>query len=657
MLSILKEYELNELKIIDLGYINMLSKDEEKIVEMYYIINKKSKLIHIYKDINIISLYTSILIFINPNKNTTNHSILNFITSNIYKFYIINNIDITYSYIRKNIYKAIAKLEISKLLNFNKKTIKKKTIKYVDQKNNDIYNTILSKKYSYTKYKILNYKNTNYTWSDHFFNIHEIEKKNEFNNKTIKFKSLEVIEKLLNQTHNIDWKLYETILLAKIKIEGYNTYEEIYELYNIYINNKNLITTEVEKKLSNIIKLISEINFFKTNSIIALPIYFQFSFDFRGRLYYDSIISPTNSKITRNSICYKKIEKIEIPTKSDYIISENLWLLNIHDEYKNIPENNKKKILWILISIGKIFKNKKTMSISDFINQAIKNIDNVPNDDDDKLDMIKYKYIHNKILNNDLEYIYTIIKDATASGLQHLIKNLKSNNESMYIYCNFNSDTYWYDTYSHLKDIYIKTYNINEKYHIYFDRNLIKKIIMIEIYGASKRTCIKEYIKKINNNEDKNEILKHILNFYDYLHNNTSNLFKNELSVLFDDIELNDCIININYNVKKKKQHSHIQDSTRKTIQEYQLTDKINIKKTIKAYKANMTHASDSYTVRRIICEWNNPIITIHDAFIIDIENISVFIDIYNKIIKEQPYKKINTKKIDENYYSFFIII
>ena len=82
------------------------------------------------------------------------------------------------------------------------------------------------------------------------------------------------------------------------------------------------------------------------------------------------------------------------------------------------------------------------MSISDFINQAIKNIDNVPNDDDDKLDMIKYKYIHNKILNNDLEYIYTIIKDATASGLQHLIKNLKSNNESMYIYCNFNSDTY-----------------------------------------------------------------------------------------------------------------------------------------------------------------------------------------------------------------------
>lgn len=126
MLSILKEYELNELKIIDLGYINMLSKDEEKIVEMYYIINKKSKLIHIYKDINIISLYTSILIIINPNKNTTNHSILNFITSNIYKFYIINNIDITYSYIRKNIYKAIAKLEISKLLNFNKKTIKKK---------------------------------------------------------------------------------------------------------------------------------------------------------------------------------------------------------------------------------------------------------------------------------------------------------------------------------------------------------------------------------------------------------------------------------------------------------------------------------------------------------------------------------------------------
>jgi len=57
-------------------------------------------------------------------------------------------------------------------------------------------------------------------------------------------------------------------------------------------------------------------------------------------------------------------------------------------------------------------------------------------------EFIKYKKIYNEILNNKTNKLYTLTKDATASGIQHLIRILGEKNEKSFIYANMNSEMY-----------------------------------------------------------------------------------------------------------------------------------------------------------------------------------------------------------------------
>lgn len=671
----IKEYEtkiLNiETEISNKIYDDISKNIKTEIFNIYNIILKNidKKNIEIkYENIEIFAAYSSIFIKIYPikiNKITTNHNILNFLTNNIQKLITWKKYEFDNKKIRNYLFKIVSTLEEEKILTYNKKKIEKKTIKhYTNLENNiNIYEQI-TKKYSHYEYKLITHENKHYIYKDHFLTLYNIQKKNDLNNNIINFKNTNTIEKLLKNNHFIDWDLYKKLLQIQIVELGYKTEKEIFDSFEIYKKNIKINTEEINIKLSQLYSIIEHINFYHKNKDNKKPIFFQFSFDFRGRLYYDYECSPTNSKITRNSICYKNIKKIEHESKTKKIILEYIKFLE--KKHENLNEQNKIKILWILISIGKICrkKNEKIINIETFIKNGIEEINKnntTKHDFDDELDLFKLKYIYEKIISNNLEYVYTINKDATASGFQHLLKILGTEDKTTYKYCNMNDHLNWYDTYSFLIETFIKKNNIELKYHKYLERSALKKTIMIENYGATFYKCLQEYKKKIKiTDETTIESIEAIFKkIYEDLHNQSlGNFFKKKIVTTYEDIEINDATTTLSYKKKKKKQLSYIKNKKRYTLQEYETTENIDTKKTKKAFKANLTHTSDSEIVRRIIDKWENPLITIHDCFLVDLENINEFIDLYNIEMKKSSFK--NSKyheNIDENMYSIFIII
>ena len=160
--------------------------------------------------------------------------------------------------------------------------------------------------------------------------------------------------------------------------------------------------------------------------------------------------------------------KINLNSKTENILNKYTYL--IEDRINKINSNVKVIIIWILISLGKLFKdkNKKKISITDFILIALKNINNDESINklkiDDLYEFIKYKKIYYNLLENNTDYLYTISKDATASGIQHLIRILGEKNDESFIYANMNSELYWYDTYNYIIDNFFKKNNIPEIY-------------------------------------------------------------------------------------------------------------------------------------------------------------------------------------------------
>lgn len=88
---------------------------------------------------------------------------------------------------------------------------------------------------------------------------------------------------------------------------------------------------------------------------------------------------------------------------------------------------------------------------------------------------IKYCKIYNNLSKNLSTKLYTISKDATASGIQHLIRILGEKNNESFIYANMNSELYWYDTYQFIIDNFIYKNNINDEYKNIFKRKYLKK--------------------------------------------------------------------------------------------------------------------------------------------------------------------------------------
>lgn len=562
--------------------------------------------------------------------------------------------------LRNTLFKILTILEKDSFLKIKKIKSKNKTIKFLYFKTNEVYDN--DYKVNTYEYKYFSYNNKYYLYIDHFINIIDICKINDSSGYFIKLYNDVIIKKIIKSSIIVDWDLYIELLNITIKNIGYENIETCLNKFQEIIEKKEY------KKDKNLYEkldwIIAHYNFYKKYSKYEY-IYFSFSFDFRGRLYADHICSYTNSKILRNCIISKYIDYNKHISNIDKSKTEKILSNYTHLINNNISNDIKLLLIWVLISIGKLFKdkNKKKISINEFITIGINNLNN--NNPNLKLDEIyeyvKYIKIYNEILENKTNKLYTITKDATASGIQHLIRILGEKNEKSFIYANMNSEMYWYDTYGYIIENFFIRNNINEEYTEIFNRKTLKKTIMIENYGATYNKCLNEFLKSINT-VDKNKPLTKIKEYFkiffdDLRSSNENNIFFNNVDTYNNknlEINLIDSTINLTYYKINKKQYSVIINKNRNTIQ-FNYIGKINKKKSKSSHKANLTHTFDSEIVRRMILLNNNPIFSIHDCFIIPITDISNFIDILNNQMKKSSI--INNKNILFDIYSPFIII
>lgn len=112
-----------------------------------------------------------------------------------------------------------------------------------------------------------------------------------------------------------------TNILFKINTNYYKD-EKLIGLKKTKINliiEKRAIFSKISKQSSiyNIIllkKFLDQTRLFKQNELRNVEVYFMFYFDFRGRFYHDSPVSPTSSKLSRTLFNYGEVTISEIKT-------------------------------------------------------------------------------------------------------------------------------------------------------------------------------------------------------------------------------------------------------------------------------------------------------------------------------------------------------
>ena len=163
-----------------------------------------------------------------------------------------------------------------------------------------------------------------------------------------------------------------------------------------------------------------------------IEIYFMFYFDFRGRYYLHSPVSPTSNKFCRLILNYGVSHVDELKNKITFlskIIHEYMTDIQlIKDKFfiKNNSSAVNESIFWLMISISKFTIDKsKENSIKDAIRCAFRTINN-PDEIQDIADIAEFNYNMKtlKSLKNDLFLKRCVIKDATASFFQNLIRIL-----------------------------------------------------------------------------------------------------------------------------------------------------------------------------------------------------------------------------------------
>jgi len=632
----------------------------------------------------------SIYDFKNKNSIQDIYSINNDLSNKIEQIFIqleivLNNkIEINYKNIRDFSMSVLTSLIDNKIilknLIYSQKEKKKRTFLYIENLERDDTIFLSLKKYEIYERPDIEKKKI-FIYSHHFCFVKNIFKKNIKSNYEFKTNlDKDMIENITNNGLFIDKKMLN-IIMNKLT-EEYNLkdidlekeYENLWKKIIDLIKNKDieslsLISNKITK-IQNLIKIKNILNADIKNKKIYLP----FSFDFRGRLYYESEVSPTYYKEFRFCINLGPYEKLdaEYNVFNDAInneIKKYFYKIIEIKKYKlyRKKESIKISIIWLLVSLGEIRKKNlgKEVHISMFIDEGLKVINEEINIlEHDVYERIEIEYVKN-IFKEIEENTYTkwlISKDATASVYQHLIKTCGYANKEYMKWCNLDSKDTWYDTYSFIIENFIKNNEI--KYKEIFNRKNLKKIMMTENYGASFETCKKYFMENIDKNIYKEEdIKKDLKNFYTYISKNKE-MFRIDLDLIIHYFKKNDYILYLNnksndiiilkYYKGNIKQKEIKYKNKRYTYQEFDLNyEKIDKRKTESSLKANYVHTIDAALVRWVLSKIKT--ITVHDCFFIDYINLTYITSIINEGMR------IYFHKIDENYnkeiFSIFIII
>lgn len=680
------------------NFISPALKEKKKIITNYYrFIENESCLfflencynVLVNKDINysridcddddIITISIIILKGFIDNFNFSNNSIkyinsdelLN-IYEDQYKKYLINtNRDLDNRKIRESFFciinilseKKILKEKIIVLSGTNYKTIKNYAILNVDYKKTIEDYLIFSK----DEFNIIIYKETYYINTFHYSKTYELYHKNFYSNKSFKLKDMAYLEKKINIKLYVDKKIQNEIFdyiqnkydIANIKKDLEKLIEELNLEYKNQMwntDNKKKIKL-LQSKISNntnilILKEFSKLNF--GNDFIIFPVFM----DFRGRKYYNSMISPTSSRSLRLAYHY------------GYYSQEDFTENNTNEDYKELITQfcithkfDQNKIFygayyWCLIGIGKHFINKNKTPINEkiFILKGIENFNNeyIKNDIEDYIELKHYKNIIHSLteynLKNNLIEKRGVLKDATASVNQIFMKKLGPINQKSLDYVNLGEDNYWYDTYIIHREKFYEHIVENKKHLDYHDkevfdkifpRKLIKNMIMIIPYSAGFNLCWENYLEnaekfELNIEIDMKKTKKIFEDFYYfvkdkmqelYLYSKKSSILVKEIN---DDFEkFREYILktetgeaDISY---KKLKKSSIDktfeiEGKKKRITKLILkpSEAIDIKAFNSASGPNLAHFLDADEIREIEKELGYCIITIHDCYIID---------------------------------------
>lgn len=670
-------------------------------------------------------------------------SLVEEIASGVEKLFLINNVicDNTKILAKKKIKKYVfnlieelteAKILEEKVLKQKIKTIKLKRITYTNTNKNKYFEL----EYYEQPFNTIFIGDCLFLINSYIFSLKFAIKNNKFNSENIQIKDFtflqnilsipyfvenelttEVKNEILKNTEFTDWEPIlsgdELEKLKKISDEDVNlkkklkdakdNYENIKKIYSnehkhIFIDYKNAdesckrLQKTYNKKYSVLITLSIFYKFFEELKERTKPFYLASYIDFRGRIYLDSKISPTSSKIYRHLYHYGYysneellLNNIKLSESKAFNIIKNKFdiIKDLENDSVQIFNLTKKNILiWLILELGKLSKKdimiNGEIKLEDFIKNGYEVFlkKKVPDDFEEKIIYLKVTKAIDDLLKNKKIKKTIIYKDSTASVLQHLTKLLGFKSEKVLEIMNINAAETWSDPYTYIINLFMIRYPIkDDKIKKLFNRKNLKKLIMTINYSLTYRSAVEYFFQEadqdlkniISENSDiTTQIIREIKKFYNYLKYDVEKeeLFEkssNELIKLWyagREITTRDgAVVDLNYKKILKKSIETSVSGKRKSMINYTLSEEHDKRKTNMALRANLIHSMDSVFARDILNI--KKIISIHDSFGISIAEVSFLLDLANVVFIEDAFKeKIipHTKSLNKTFSIFLLL-
>lgn len=394
-------------------------------------------------------------------------------------------------------------------------------------------------------------------------------------------------------------------------------------------------------------------------NIQASTTYLSYFFDFRGRIYSYSAVDPLYNKLFRAFYYFKKsIDCLSIKNSKFYktIISQNIDLRQYKIFIKN--EIDSYFLIILLLELGKI-KKQNGFNLQDFVDQGLFLYDHEAEIDlDDISYYLQIKQEINFYLENSSWRGTTIIKDSTASTLQHWGTLLTVKKDTKHT---LNLDgVIWYDIYSviislftannqkeYMRDAFIKKI-LNRKY--------FKKIIMTKHYNVSNYSAtdylytalIKDFaLENLNNTL----ILALLKDFLDFLENELfKHLYINNKHTFLQSLDYktktNCGAVSFKYYKTKEVKRELKIAKYRWSFTSKELIHEVDEISSKRALPANLIHAKDAELARFLIEQLD--LFVIHDSFGINNFELHKLMDLTNTYFNMQT---------GQDNYSIFILI
>ena len=617
-------------------------------------------------------------------KNIESYELTNAITNDICFFidflYVhkkINSTSDSYNKIifKKTIFRLIIDLKES-ILKINKKTVLNEATKkiryanFIEFKEKSSYkSTLLLFKISKEPATIKERNDIKIIGFKHYLlNTYLVTSKIQKKNPVINQKFTKLLSEYAKTSFFFDKQMFQIVEKELTKIKSENIDEILKKLQSKYTqkNIKIIDSINIDDTINNLSFLKYQIKKIQKNLSLNIemwifeklkqeyedydgPIYFIPYADFRGRIYYKSMISPQSGWIFRFLYNFGNIDKVEY---------EDLNMINLDRKLEDkIQEINKsinfKIFSWIFLSIGFKFKkeiigSKKSVDIEKFIEKGLEKYNVYKNcwekiwdDEKDRMDAIEIIYYITlvKSLEEDKPLKRYIIKDTTASIYQHLGKVLIFKNYKALELTNLMSNFTWFDTYDPIINYLLKF--IDEEVKEFFTRKTLKKILMTTKYNIGFESALSYFngeLEFINDKEKYRLIIKNFYRIYKMLKKGDAEeeiLFKKSIEdfnshiVTLNDIEFEDIKINLTYFKMKKFELCIFVDKQRYTMIDYRRIDEKDDKKILSSSLPHVIHALDALYARKIfkiLNSFNINLFTIHDAFAIPFNQIEILI-------------------------------